>query len=95
MLHQENSLRMSPSADSNSVKLHTLAEANALYIRFVLDRCGGDRKAAARLLGIRLAALGQHLRRQYSKESASARQSRILASSKGTVPSLTMLQLHL
>src|ERR1700721_4115800 len=66
-LRQDIAHRSSSSADWNSVKLPTLAEANDMYIRFVLDHCGGNRDATARLLGIGHAALGQHLRRQYFK----------------------------
>ena len=42
----------SPSADWNSIRLPTLAEANDMSIRFALDHCGGNRDATARFLGI-------------------------------------------
>src|SRR5271166_5402024 len=61
--HKDRHRRMSPSEDWTAVEVPTLDEMCDRYIQWMLDRCGGNREAAARLLGIGRTSLYRYLKK--------------------------------
>jgi DNA-binding NtrC family response regulator len=62
-LSQDRSRRMTHGADSTTVKFLTLDEVCDRYIRCTLNRCGGNREATARALGIGRTSLYRYLKK--------------------------------
>ena len=60
--HQDHPRRMAPNVDSTEVKYFTLAEMRDRYILCILDYCGGNREATARVLGIGRTSLYRYLK---------------------------------
>jgi hypothetical protein len=58
---QECPTRMPPTADWTAGKVLTLDEMCERYLRWMLSRCGGNRAAAAQLLGIGRTSLYRYL----------------------------------
>lgn len=61
--HQDHPRRMAPNVDSTEVKYFTLAEMRDRYILCILDHCGGNREATARVLGIGRTSLYRYLKK--------------------------------
>ena len=63
-----------PPSDWTPVQILTLDEVCDRYINYALDRCGGDVKVTARILGIGVTTLYRHLHKLgYQSESAQPR----------------------
>ena len=71
-LRQDHPRRMSPTADWTAIKVLTLDEMCERYIRWMLNRCGGNREAAAQFLGIGRTTLYRHLKKLAVKNRDSA-----------------------
>lgn len=54
---------MAAGEDSTEAKYFTLAEMCDNYVLCILDRCGGNRVAAAQVLGIGRTTIYRHLKR--------------------------------
>jgi hypothetical protein len=61
--HKDRPRQMSPSAVWTAVEVPTLDEMCDRDIQWMLDRCGGNREAAARLLGIGRTSLYRYLKK--------------------------------
>lgn len=74
---QDHPFRMPSSADSSAVKFPTLDEVCEMYIRRMLDLCGGDRQATARVLGIGRTSLYRYLKTLDREKPESATRNRL------------------
>jgi DNA-binding NtrC family response regulator len=74
----DGSRRRSASADWTAVKVLTLDEMCGRYIQWMLTRCGGNRAAAAQLLGIGRTTLFRYLKKldRAKRDSAASNQLR-------------------
>jgi DNA-binding NtrC family response regulator len=76
-LRQDHPFRMPISADSSVVKFPTLDEVCDMYIRRMLDLCGGHREATARVLGIGRTSLYRYLRKLDREKRETATRNRL------------------
>jgi DNA-binding NtrC family response regulator len=60
---QDHPRRTPPSPDWTAVKVLTLDEVCDSYIRWMLNRCGGNREATAQFLGIGRTSLYRYLKK--------------------------------
>ena len=56
-----NGAALEPQGDASSRRLCTLRENDSAHVRFVMDATGGNRREAARILGITLRQLQRKL----------------------------------
>jgi DNA-binding NtrC family response regulator len=63
---------MSPGADWTAVKFLALDEVCDRHVQWVLNRCGGNREAAAQFLGIGRTTLYRYLKKLAVKKRDSA-----------------------
>jgi len=75
---QDRPRRVSPTADWTAVKVLTLDEMCDRYIRWMLNRCGGNRGATAEFLGIGRTSLYRYLKKadREKRDSATGNQLR-------------------